>query len=157
MFLTGLFHLACSACSLIEPRLPAQRWYHPQGAPWVLSLAPSLGTLCSVKWMAVSIHFCIFQELAEPLRRQLYQTPVSKLLLVSASVWVWLLFMGWITKCGSLWMVIPSVSALNFVSLTPSMDILFYLLRRIEIFTFWSSIFLSFMCFANCSLCILSL
>jgi hypothetical protein len=21
--------LACSACSLIEPRLPAQRWHHP--------------------------------------------------------------------------------------------------------------------------------
>jgi hypothetical protein len=25
-------------------------------APWVLSLAPSLETLCSVQWMAVSIH-----------------------------------------------------------------------------------------------------
>ena len=40
--------------------------------PWVLSLAPSLGTLCSVQWMIVSIHFCICQALAEPLRRQLY-------------------------------------------------------------------------------------
>ena len=28
-------------------------------APWVLSLAPSLGTLCSLQWMAVNIHFCI--------------------------------------------------------------------------------------------------
>jgi len=28
----GCFLLACSACSLIEPRLPAQRWHHPQGA-----------------------------------------------------------------------------------------------------------------------------
>jgi hypothetical protein len=28
----GLLPLACSACSLIEPRLPAQRWSHPQGA-----------------------------------------------------------------------------------------------------------------------------
>jgi hypothetical protein len=38
MFFTGLFPLACSACSLIEPRLPAQRWSHPQGAfpPWSL-------------------------------------------------------------------------------------------------------------------------
>jgi hypothetical protein len=38
MFLTGLLHLACSACSLIEPRLPAQRWHHPQGdlPPWSL-------------------------------------------------------------------------------------------------------------------------
>jgi hypothetical protein len=32
MFITGLLLLACSACSLIEPRLPAQRWSHPQGA-----------------------------------------------------------------------------------------------------------------------------
>jgi hypothetical protein len=51
--------------------------------PWVLSLAPSLETLCSVQWMAVSICFCISQALAEPLRRQLYQAPVSKLLLAS--------------------------------------------------------------------------
>jgi hypothetical protein len=38
MFLTGLLPLACSACSLIEPRLPAQRWSHPQGdfPPWSL-------------------------------------------------------------------------------------------------------------------------
>jgi hypothetical protein len=38
MFLTGLLHLACSACSLIKPRLPAQRSSHPQGAfpPWSL-------------------------------------------------------------------------------------------------------------------------
>ena len=28
-------------------------------APWVLSLAPSLGALCSIQWMSVSIHFCI--------------------------------------------------------------------------------------------------
>ena len=32
IFLTGLPPLACSACSLIEPKLPAQRWSHPQGA-----------------------------------------------------------------------------------------------------------------------------
>ena len=46
-------------------------------APSVLSLAPSLGTLCSVQWMAVSIHFYICQALAVPLRRQLYQAPVN--------------------------------------------------------------------------------
>ena len=39
------------------------------------------------------------------------------------SVWVWWLFMRWIPRWGSLWMVIPSVSALNFVSVTPSMGI----------------------------------
>ena len=31
MFLTGLLPLACSACFLIELRLPAQRWPRPQG------------------------------------------------------------------------------------------------------------------------------
>jgi hypothetical protein len=46
-------------------------------APWVLSLAPSLGILCFIQWMIMSIHICIYQSLAEPLRRQLYQTPVS--------------------------------------------------------------------------------
>jgi hypothetical protein len=55
-------------------------------APWVLSLAPSLGTLCSVQWMTVSIHFCICQALVEPHKRQLYQAPVSKHLLVSTIV-----------------------------------------------------------------------
>ena len=71
------------------------------------------------------------------------------------SVWIWLLFMGWIPKWGSLWMVIPSGSAPNFVSVTPSMGILFPILRRNEVSTLWSS-FLSFMCFANCILGILS-
>jgi hypothetical protein len=33
-------------------------------APWVLSLAPSLGTLCSVHWMTVNI-YCICQSLAD--------------------------------------------------------------------------------------------
>jgi hypothetical protein len=55
-------------------------------APWVLSLAPSLGILCSVQWMSVNIHFCICEALAEPLRRQLYQAPVSKHLLASTIV-----------------------------------------------------------------------
>jgi hypothetical protein len=39
------------------------------------------------------------------------------------SVWVWWLFMGWIPEWGSLWMVLLSVSAPNFVSVTPSMGI----------------------------------
>jgi hypothetical protein len=39
-------------------------------APWVLSLAPPSGTLCSVQWLAESIHLCICQALADPLRRQ---------------------------------------------------------------------------------------
>ena len=53
----------------------------------VLSQAPSLGTLCSVQWMAMSIHFYICQTLAEALRRELYQVPVSKHLLASTIVY----------------------------------------------------------------------
>jgi hypothetical protein len=44
------------------------------------------------------------------------------------NVWVWWLDMGW---WGSLWMVIPLVSPPHFVTVTPSMNILFPLLRRI--------------------------
>jgi hypothetical protein len=40
-------------------------------------------------------------------------------------VWVWWLYMGWIPGWGSLWMVFPSVLAPNFVSVTPSIGILF--------------------------------
>ena len=72
------------------------------------------------------------------------------------SVWVWWLFMGWIPRWGSFWMVMPSVSAPNFVSVTPSIGILFPLIRRIKVSKFWSS-FLSFLCFANCILGILSI
>jgi hypothetical protein len=43
-----LVHIAVSPMGLQTP-----------SAPWVLSLAPSLETLCSVQWMAVSLHFCI--------------------------------------------------------------------------------------------------
>jgi hypothetical protein len=119
-------------------------------APWVLSLAPSLGTLCTVQWMAVSIPFYICQAQAEPLMRQLYQSPVSKLLLASTIV------------CGfggCLWDGSPDgvVSGWSFLqSLLPPMDILFPHLGIIEVSTLWSSFFMSFMCFANCILSILS-
>jgi hypothetical protein len=41
-----------------------------------------------------------------------------------------MLIMGWIPGYGSLWMVHPFVSAPNFVSVTPSMGVLFPILRR---------------------------
>ena len=72
------------------------------------------------------------------------------------SVWVWWLFMRWIPTWGSLWMVLPSVFALNFVSVTPSIGILFPQVRKIEVSTLWYSFFLRFMCFANCILGILT-
>ena len=53
-------------------------------------------------------------------------------------------------------MVHPFVTAPNFVSVTPSMGVFFPLLRRGKVSTRWSSFFLSFICFANCILGILS-
>jgi hypothetical protein len=63
---------------------------------------------------------CICQALAEPLRRQLHQAPVSKhFLAICNSVWVWRLYMGWIPRWNSLWMAFLSVSALHFVPVFP--------------------------------------
>jgi hypothetical protein len=75
---------------------------------------------------------------------------------VCNGVCIWWLIMGWIPGYGSLWMVHSFVSAPNFVSVIPSMGVLFPILRRGEVSTLWSSFFLSFMCFANCILGILS-
>jgi hypothetical protein len=41
--------------------------------------------------------------------------------------------MGWTPGWGSLWIVHPFVLAPNFVSVTPSMDILFPILGRNEV------------------------
>jgi hypothetical protein len=119
--------------------------------PWVLSLAPSLGTLCSIQWMIVSINFCVGQALVEPLKRQLYQTPVSKILLASdvVSGFGVCLWDGSPSGTGSGWLVDPLVSAPNFVTVTPSMGILFPLLRRI--LSFWANIHLSVSAYHVCS------
>ena len=45
-----------------------------------------MGTPCSAQWLAASICLCTCQVLAEPLRRQLYQAPVSMNFLVSTIV-----------------------------------------------------------------------
>jgi hypothetical protein len=51
-----------------------------------LSSNSSIGDLCSVQWLASSICLCICQALIEPLRRQLYQAPVSQYFLASTIV-----------------------------------------------------------------------
>ena len=51
----------------------ASRPIDAPSAPSVLSLTPPLGSMCSVRWLAESLHLCICQAQAEPLRRQLYQ------------------------------------------------------------------------------------
>ena len=50
------------------------------------SLSPPLETPYSVQWLDESINLCICQALAEPLRRQLYQAPVSMYFLASTIV-----------------------------------------------------------------------
>jgi hypothetical protein len=60
--------------------------------------------------------------------------------------------MGWITGWGSLWIVHPFIFAPNFVSVTPFMGILFPIIRRNEVSTCLSSLFLIFLCFENCIL-----
>ena len=55
-------------------------------APKVLALTSPLGSPRSVQCLAVCIRICIGPALAEPLRAQLYQAPVSKHFLASAIV-----------------------------------------------------------------------
>lgn len=105
--------------------------------------------------MTVSIHLCICQAKASE-ERAMSGSCQQNLVGICNSVWVWWLNMGCIPWWGSLWMVFPSVSASNFVSVTPPMVILFLILRRNKVSTLWSSFFVSFMCFANCILAILS-
>ena len=69
----------------------------------------------------------------------------QNLVSVCNGVSVWRLIMGWITGYSSLYMLHPFLSAPNFVSVTPSMDVLFPILRRDKVSTLWSSFFLSFM------------
>jgi hypothetical protein len=49
-------------------------------------------------------------------------------------------------------MVHPFDSAPNFVSVTPSMSVLFQVLRRGKVSKHWYLFFWSFMCFAECIL-----
>jgi len=73
--LGGLDGWCCSSYGLKTPP-----------APSVLSLAPPLGSPCSVLWLAASIPICIGKALPEPIRRHPYQAPVSKHSLASAIV-----------------------------------------------------------------------
>ena len=54
--------------------------------PSTPSVLPITPMEIGVQWLVVSICICIVQGLAKPLRRQLYQTPVSKHFLTSAIV-----------------------------------------------------------------------
>jgi hypothetical protein len=77
-------------------------------APSVLPLTPLLGSSCSVQWLDASILKSISKVLVEPLKKQLYQAPASKVFLALATAW-------W----DNLWMTFPSVSAPLFVPIFP--------------------------------------
>jgi hypothetical protein len=120
-------------------------------SPSVLSITFLLETSWSDQGLAVNIQLCIYQVLTEPFRRQLYQGADSKHFLAST-------IMSGFGNCiwdGSPDGVVPSVSAPYIVSVFPSMGILFPLLRRTEVYIFWTS-FLSFMWSVNCILSIQS-
>ncbi|EAA20179.1 hypothetical protein [Plasmodium yoelii yoelii] len=110
----------------------------------------SMETQCSDKWLDVSIHLCICQALAEPLRRQLYQAPVRKHFLASAKtsgygVCIWDSSPG---GAVSGWPFLqPLLHTLSSAFLP--LSILVPLLRRSEEATLWSSFFMCFMWSVN--------
>jgi hypothetical protein len=63
-------------------------------APWVLSLAPSLGTLCFVQWMAVSIYFWMLGTGRASQETATSGSCQQALIGICNSVWVWWLFMS---------------------------------------------------------------
>jgi hypothetical protein len=75
----------CVCVWLIDTVVPPMLLQTPSSLKGLL-LTPPLGSPCSVRGLAVSIHICIGQALAQPLRGQLYQAPVSKHFLASATV-----------------------------------------------------------------------
>jgi len=103
-----------------------------------------------VGWL--SIHLCICQTLAEPLRRHLYQAPVSMHFLAYCQGLVTVYGDKSPGRRGSLWMAFPSVSALHFVYIFLPVNILSIpsFLQRTKASMLWSSFFLSFMWSENC-------
>jgi len=95
-------------------------------APSILSLIPPMVTPFSVQWCAASIHLCICQALTEPLRRWLYHAAVNMHLLASPVVsgFGGYMYIGWTPQVDSE-VAIPSVSAPNFVSISPPMNSFF--------------------------------
>ena len=118
-------------------------------APWVLSLAPPLGTLCSVQWTTVSVHFCNYQALAEPLMKQLYQAPVSKHLLGLRTVHEMDAQVGQSLDGLSFSFCSKHCLCISFHGYFDS------LLKRTKTSSLWSSFFLSFKWSVNCILGIL--
>jgi hypothetical protein len=113
--------------SALPPKHSSKLWHQSRnkGLPshWcqirpLQFLQSPLGFLSSFLYLPASLWIFIGQDLAEPLRRQLYQAPVSKHLR-SARIWFWCLHVWWIPRWGSIWMAVSSVSAPFFVLIFP--------------------------------------
>jgi hypothetical protein len=110
--------------------------------PSVLSLIPPLGTRLSpmvgykhpLLYLSGTGRVSLEAAISDSCQQALFG--------IHNSVWVWILYMDWIPRWGSLWMAFPSDSAPHFVSIFPPMSILLTLVRRTEASTFWSSLFL---------------
>jgi hypothetical protein len=71
---------------LVDNVLPVRLQIPSASSVFSLFFQFPLGTLCSVQLLAASLYLCIGQVLAEPIRIQPYQTPVSKHFLASTIV-----------------------------------------------------------------------
>jgi len=98
----------------------------------ILSLTPPTGIPFLVQWFAASICLCIWYALVVPLRRQLYWAPVSMYFLASSILTSFggCIYIGCVHMLGRLWMASSLVSAPNFVSISPSMNIFVPLFKK---------------------------
>ena len=116
-----------------------------------LSLAPTLGTLSSIQWLAERIHLCICQVLAKPLRRHLFQVlgTTPRLVDIQYRVWVWDCIWDWFPGGA----VFRWFFLLSLFHTLPPMGIFFILLRtKRKVSILWSSFSLSFIWSVNCFL-----
>ena len=76
----------------------------------------SIGTLCSVQWLVVSI--CLSMSGSDlPFQEAAISGSFQHAFLgIQNNVSIWWLYMGWILKSNSLWIAFPSFSASYFVS-----------------------------------------
>jgi len=126
---------------LVDIVAPPMRIQIPS-PPSILSPTLPLGSQCSVTWLAASILICVNKAVAEPLRRNLLQAPVSQHFLASAIV---------TGLCGCLREGCPGAADLGDFSFNPcstlcpsisSHEYFVLLLSSTEASTFQSSFFL---------------
>ena len=89
-------------------------------------LSPTFG------WEHPPLHLSGTDRASQEIAISWYTFCQQALVGIHNSIWVCWLYIEWIPRWGSLWMVFPSVSAPYFVSVSLPMSILFPLLRKSE-------------------------